>query len=126
MRRSLVISAVLAGLAVQAQANEGLDVLPRTKTMAVTAAAVAVPAKNVEAPFRIARDPLPELLPREEQDRRGLRGACDATTTALCYDLADHRIVYRPARKYMPQFEGLRAESVSLRQDRLILKYSFR
>jgi hypothetical protein len=40
--------------------------------------------------------------------------------------MADGRIVYRPVRQYMPQFEGLRAEAVSLRSDRIILKYSFR
>jgi hypothetical protein len=40
--------------------------------------------------------------------------------------MVDRRLVYRPARGYMPRFEGLRAESVSLRRDRLVLKYSFR
>jgi len=38
---------------------------------------------------------------------------------------ADGRVVYRPARQFMPQFDGLRAASVSLRRDRIVFKYSF-
>ena len=38
----------------------------------------------------------------------------------LCYDLADARIVYRPARKYMPSVDGLKAENVSLRHNRIV------
>jgi hypothetical protein len=40
--------------------------------------------------------------------------------------MADGRIVYRPARAYMPQFDGMRAESISLRHNKVVLKYSFR
>ena len=35
------------------------------------------------------------------------------------------KIVYRGAREYMPKIDGLRAESISLRRNRFILKYSF-
>ena len=122
MRASLVFAAVLASLPVAAQANEGVDLSMKSKSLAASATL----AKNVEAPFRVARDPLPELLMRDEQERRGPAGACQHNATALCYDLADGRIVYRPARKFMPQIDGLRAESISLRRDKLVLKYSFR
>jgi hypothetical protein len=122
MRRSFLFT-TLAALALCAQANEGMDL--RTKSL-VSAASTA--SAGVEAPSRANRDPLPELMLREEQERRvnGLRAACDTTTTALCYDTVDRRVVYTGARPYMPQFEGLRAESVSLRHDRVTLKYSFR
>jgi hypothetical protein len=127
MRRSLLITTVLAALAFQCQANEGLDLSVRSKSMAASAAAAtAIPASNAEAPFRTARDPLPELMMREEQERRGVRGSCDANATSLCYDLADGRIVYRGARNYMPKFDGLRAEAISLRRDRIVFKYSFK
>ena len=123
MRRSLVITALFASVAFPVQANEGVDLSNRART---SAAASAVSAKSAEAPFRTGLDPLPELLLREEQERKGPSGACQHNASALCYDLADRRIVYRPIRKYMPQFEGLRPESVSLRHDKLVLKYSFR
>ena len=123
MRASIVFTILTAGLAVAAQANEGVDLSVKSKSMA--ASATAVPSKNAEAPFRYARDPLPELLLREEQERRGPSGACQNAATTLCYDITDGKIVYRGARQYMPKIDGLRAESISLRRNRLTLKYSF-
>ena len=120
MRGPLVMIALLA-TAFPAAANEGVELSARARGQ--VAASVA---KSAEAPFRSARDPMPELLLREEQERRLPSGACEYNATSLCYDLADRRVVYRPARKYMPQFDGLRAESVSLRHDKIVLKYSFR
>ena len=122
MRAKLVVTSILAVLAISAQANEGVDLSMKSKSMA----AAPMPARNAEAPFRAARDPMPELLYRDELERRGPAGACQQNATALCYDLADGRIVYRPARKYMPQIDGFRAESISLRRDRIVLKYSFK
>lgn len=122
MRRSLVIAAFFASTAVPAGASEGVDLQGRAR---LSAAASAVSARKAEALFR-SQDPLPELLMHEEQERRLPGGACQHNATALCYDLADRRVVYRPARRFMPQFEGMRAESVSLRQNRIVLKYSFR
>lgn len=123
MRRLSWITVLLASLGLGAQANDGMELSARSKSMA---AASAVPAKMGEAPFRAGRDPVPEMLFREEQERRGPRGACQHNATSLCYDLTDGKIVYRPVRRYMPQFDGLRAESVSLRSDRIVFKYSFR
>lgn len=119
--RSLVCTILIVSACQAATANEGLDLSSRARS-----SAAAPQPRSAEAPFRAARDPYPEILLREEQERRGPRGNCQENATALCYDLADGRVVYRPARQYMPQFEGLRAESVSLRRDRVIFKYSFR
>ena len=121
MRRTIVATAILS-LAFTAQANDGLDLSAKK---AVASAAVPV-SKQVEAPFVAARDPLPQLLMMEEQERHGAQGACDAAATTLCFDAADGRVVYRGARKFMPQISGLRAESVSLRSNRVIFKYSFK
>jgi hypothetical protein len=127
MRRSLVVVAFIAS-ATQTlpawSADGGVELSNKARTSA--GASEGLPAKNAEAPFRQVRDPFPELMMREEQERKGLRGTCDAAATSLCYDLTDGRIVYRPVRQYMPRFEGLRAEAVSLRSDRIVLKYSFR
>jgi hypothetical protein len=122
MRRTLVIAAVFASIGLPIQANEGVELSSKARSTAVASAV----SKQVEAPFSSARDPLPQILLHEEQEKRGPSGACEYNATALCYDLADRRVVYRPARRYMPQFDGLRAESVSLRHDKIVLKYSFK
>ena len=121
MRRSLVIALVLS-LPGGAWALDVVESALATQSQAAVRAAV-LPSRSAEAPFRARRDPLPELTLREELSRRGPRAHCG---TDLCYDLAEGRVVYRPARAYMPRVEGLRAESISLRQDRIVLKYSFR
>jgi len=122
MKKTLVLFASLA--VAPAFANDVVELSAKARTMAVAAA--VVPSKQAEAPFSAGRDPLPELLLREEQDRRSQRPGCDVNGATLCYDLADGRIVYRPARAYMPKFDGMQPESVSLRHNKVVLKYSFR
>lgn len=117
MRRLIVATAVLASLASTAQANDALDLSLKSQP---------VSTKQAEAPFVAGRDPLPFILMREEQERRGPQGSCEAAARDLCFDAASGRVVYRAARKYMPQFDGLTAESVSLRGNRITLKYSFK
>ena len=124
MRGTLLISTILGTLAVPAIANEGVELSIRSKSMAASVTSAA-PARNAEAPFRIARDPLPDFFAPPEESRNPLKSACDSNASSLCYDMADRRLVYRPARKLMPQVDGLRAESVSVRKDRIVLKYSF-
>jgi hypothetical protein len=120
MRYSIAVSATLF-LALAAQANDGVELSLRNKALASAGI-----AKHADAPFAQGRDPLPQLILLEEQERRGPRGACDVVTKDLCYDLADGRIVYRAAREYMPSVAGLTAESVALRHNRVVFKYSFR
>ncbi len=122
MLRSIAVSAILS-VALAAQANDGLEPSLRTKALA---SAGSVVVKHADAPFTSGRDPLPQVLLLEEQERRGPRGDCEFTAKDLCYDLADGRIVYRPARNYMPSVTGLTPENVSLRHNRVVFKYSFR
>src|SRR5687767_11997194 len=103
MRVTLFCTALVAGLALPAVASEGVDLSMKSKSMA---AASELPAKNAVAPFRHARDPMPELLLREEQEGRGPSGACENGSSSLCYDMASGRIVYRGARAYMPKIDG--------------------
>ena len=121
MRVALVF--ILASLAVPAQASDDFDFSIKSKSVAASSS--SVPARNAEAPFRIARDRLPELMMREEQERRGPSGACQSAATSVCYDMAEGKIVYRGARQYMPNIDVLQPESMSLRRGRLTLKYSF-
>jgi hypothetical protein len=124
MRRAL-LTALIVPLAFAAAANDGVEPSIAARSLA-SAAAGAIPAKQSDAPFKAGRDPMPELILREELARRGPSGACETAATDLCYDLHDARVVYRPARRYMPTVDGLRAESISLRRDKIVFKYSFR
>lgn len=120
--RFLVVSLMSAFAAGTAQAHEGVDLA--LKSGAVAAAASA-PGRAAPFVARV-RDPMPELLLRDEQRRQAASGACEYSARDVCYDLADRRVVYRPARAYMPRLQGLTPESVSLRHDRLIFRYSFK
>lgn len=129
MRRLIVATAIFS-LAFAARANDVSDsaLNPSLKSKALASAALFSPAPRLmEAPFTSARDPLPQLLFQEEQERRSVRGgSCEAAASELCFDATDGRITYRGARKYMPQFEGLKPEAVSVRGNRLTFKYSFK
>jgi hypothetical protein len=61
-----------------------------------------------------------------QQAQPGLRGVCEVSGSDLCYDLADRRIIYRPARQYMPKLDGFTAENVSVRRDGIRFRYSFK
>lgn len=118
----IAVTAVLASLAFVANAADGVELSLRTKALASTSV-----APKSDAPFAAGRDPFPYIMMQEEQQRRGPQGVgCEFTARDVCYDLADGRVVYRPVREYMPKFDGLKPESVSLRHNRIVFKYSFK
>jgi hypothetical protein len=121
MYRSIAFT-VLAFLALAARANDGVELSLKNRALASAGASV----KQADAPFTYGRDPMPQLLLLEEQERRGPRGSCEFSARDLCYDLADGRVVYRPARQYMPAIDGLKAENVTFRTNRIVVRYSFR
>ena len=131
MDRSLAFALALPW-ALAAQAGSGGEELSVSSKSIAAASFIAVTApapKGVEAPFAPGsrpRDIVPELMLREELDRRGSQSSCDNGTSDLCYDMREGRIVYRAARRYMPEMPGLRAESISLKRDRVVLRYSFK
>lgn len=124
MKRLLAAFTLVAACGAGAAERPGEEEGMRAKALA--AAARAQPAPHASAPFRSIHEPVPELFRREEAPQAKPRGACEAHGRALCYDATDRKIVYRPAREYMPAIDGMRAESVSLRHGRVTFKYSFR
>ena len=87
----------------------------------------AIGAKSVQVPFLAsAHDPVFEISRHLEAGRSGPRASCEHSASDLCYDLDDRRIVYRPARQYMPSVKGLVAENISVRRDSIHFRYSFR
>lgn len=125
MRRSPWVAISLAALGLAAQANDGNESTLKSRAMASASASSRI-APPSQAPFAQVRDPLPAMVLYDEQERRVSRGTCQHSAKDLCYDLADGRIVYRPIRQYMPRIDGLSAENISLRRDRVVIKYSFR
>lgn len=128
MRRSPWIAAVLSCLAATAQA-EDVDFAMKSK-----AAPVSVPAARA-APFvpheaaihdtLPAHEPVPFQVEHAMDDARLARSTCERSAHDVCYDAAEGRIVYRAARQYMPRIGELTPESVSLRRNRIVFKYSF-
>jgi len=77
------------------------------------------------APFVIALpEPDPELLPRRDERLEQSRSSC-SSQRSLCYDPTSGRIVYKPARALMPDLPGLQRENISVKRDRIVLRYSF-
>jgi hypothetical protein len=116
MRRSLCILASLACLLARA---EGIDLSVKRKAIASEIAA------RSEAPFVAAREAWPLAIAPGAPPAQGPQGACERSAHDLCYDSDGRRIVYRPARAIMPRIGELTPEGVSVRRDRIVLRYSF-
>lgn len=79
------------------------------------------------APFvsGLGADP-PLLLPLTPTRDAALPGSCGSAGDNLCYDYRQGRVVYKPARKLMPEIAGLKRESLSIKRDKVTLNYSFK
>lgn len=123
---ALALATVLAA-APAAQAAEPTVAPPaplqlRPKAGVSTALAIA----HQFAPFvEPLADPehLGLLQPRDER-LASSRSSCTGERS-LCYDPASGRIVYKPARQFMPDIPGLTRENISVKRDRIVLRYSF-
>ena len=125
MSRTAAIVTILALTGLSAHAAEvGIDLTLQSRHQAAVSSASTV-LKHSDAPFKLSRDPMPEILMQEELDTRGPRAGCEVTTRDLCYDVRDGKIVYRRARDYMPRIGGLTPESISVRRSGVTFKYSF-
>ena len=98
----------------------GADARPALE-LAPKAALVATP--HASAPFVMPSDAPHFRLPeRSELHPERSPSACESDR-ALCYD-AGH-IVFKPARRFLPEIPGLQRENISLKRDRIIFRYSF-
>ena len=121
----VAIALTLAVAATPAGANDATSNAPlqlRPKSAIVTGT-----PNHRQAPFvmPLTSAPDPELLPpsadgRLEQSRSSCR-----SDRSLCYDAASGRIVYKPARALMPDIPGLQRENISVKRDRIVLRYTF-
>ena len=88
------------------------------------ALAAASPVPGI--PMRRSCTPRPGARgrPAAAPEARHSRSSC-GMDRALCYDPASGRIVYKPARALMPDIPGLQRENISVKRDRIVLRYSF-
>ena len=126
MRRSLWITVITSTLSLGAAANDGVEL--RTKALASAGVSSSAVASNYVKPEStvFGRDPMSALVQMESPaGSSGPQAACANTGGSICYDATDGRIVYRGAREYMPKMNGFQAESLSIRHNAVIFKYTF-
>ena len=88
-------------------------------------AALVTTAPHNSAPFvSPTMEPDLDLVPRRDERQDQSRSSCNSDR-ALCYDPGSGRIVYKPARQLMPDLPGLQRENISVKRDRVVLRYSF-
>jgi hypothetical protein len=117
---AVAMSAPTKGEAAEAKAPEPLQLRPKAAVMAVP------PVTHSYAPFvNPAFEHELDLVPRREDPRQEQSRSSCSGERSLCYDAGSGRIVYKPARQYMPELPGLQRENISLKRDRIIFRYSF-
>jgi hypothetical protein len=125
----LVILALVLGIAAapKAAAVESvpapLQLKPKSKIALTTSASAAA---HSSAPFvaPLASEPELDLLPRRDLRQDQSRSSCNSER-AVCYDPSSGRIEFRPARNLMPDLPGLQRETISVKRDRIVFRYSF-
>ena len=118
-------AAVLACLGMAgAFAADGIELSAKSRLSAARIEPADTPVRSTQS-----------FLPSDPAVERALHDDAPARTTPrsgchlsdLCYDAAaGHMLTYRGARRFMPPIDGLSPEGVSVRRDRLVLRYSFR
>ena len=105
-------------VAAAATENKPLELKPKV--------ALVAPTTHNAAPFvnPALGEPDLDLVPRRDSRQDQSLSSC-ASDRALCYDAGSGRIVYKPARQIMPDIPGLTRENISVKRDRIILRYSF-
>ena len=93
------------------------------------AAPTPAPVSPKNAPFVVvqaaaAQEPGLDLVsPRSQASSQAKPGCSKAAS--LCYEADSGRIVFKPARQFMPDIPGLQRENISLKRDRIVFRYSF-
>lgn len=116
---ALGIAGAPKGEAADAVKSPVLELKPKA------ALALAAPEQSRYAPFTVpSGEPELELVPRRDPRQESSRSSCSGDRS-LCYDPGSGRIVYKPARAIMPDLPGLQPENISVKRDRIVLRYSF-
>lgn len=115
-----VAAASAPKVAASAESGPPLQLKPKS------AIATTMTPTHRYAPFvmPLPAEPDLDLLPRRDLRQDQSRSSCTGNRD-LCYDPNSGRIVYKPARNFMPDLPGLQRENISVKRDRIVFRYSF-
>lgn len=124
-RNSVKLLVLAIAVAAATPRGEAAEARPPELQLKPKAAIVSTVSKARHAPFaNPSAEPELELVPRRDPREETSRSSCSGERS-LCYDRASGRIVYKPARNFMPDIPGLQRENISVRRDRVVFRYSF-
>ena len=117
----LVLAMAVAAATPRGEAAEAMPPVLQLKPKA----AIVSPVGARFAPFATpSAEPELDLVPRRDPREEASRSSCSGERS-LCYDPTSGRIVYKPARNFMPDIPGLQRENISVKRDRIVFRYSF-
>ena len=120
---AMAVSSVLAPNA--APAGEGEKTLQLRPKAAISTAVAQITPAQANAPFVAPAPDEPELsLAPPPTAQESSRSSCNGER-ALCYDSVSGRVVYKPARQFMPDLPGMRPENISIKRHQIVFRYSF-
>ena len=120
---AMAVSSVIAPNA--APAGEGEKTLQLRPKAAISVAVAQITPAQANAPFIAPAANEPELsLAPPPTAQESSRSSCNGER-ALCYDSVSGRVVYKPARQFMPDLPGMRPENISIKRHQLVFRYSF-
>ena len=122
---AMAMGSTLAQTAPAAETEKALQLRPKAAMM--SAVVSITPAQAGNAPFVSSpSSEQPELVlgMHTENAQEATRSSCGGER-ALCYDSVSGRVVYKPARQFMPDLPGLRPENISIKRNQLVFRYSF-
>src|SRR5258708_39840761 len=96
---------------------------PDGRPLALSPKAAVIAAPHSSAPFVMPSSESNFRLPERSESRTERNPSACESDRALCYD-AGH-IVFKPARRFLPEIPGLQGENISVKRDRIIFRYSF-
>ena len=106
-----------------AEAPQQLQLRPKNGIVALVSQPASPAAK--EAPFaNPASQPDLAVIVHSDVGQSQRKPGC-TKEASLCYEADTGRIVFKPARQFMPDIPGLQRENISLKRDRIIFRYSF-
>lgn len=121
----LAIAILSIGTAIAPAATTPLESRPALQLEPKAAVLLESTVHNA-APFvSPIGEPEVTIALRPRRDPRDDLTSSSCGERAVCYDPSSGRIEFTSARNFMPELPGLQRETISIKRDRIIFKYSF-